>query len=774
MQTCAKFVRENELFREGQSLSHVYSLDHLVMRDPGSALLKRATHARSLVEQYTSLLGEKMQRYYSENLQLLADISKGNAQPSCSLQSTTVTSSTPQVTKDKSYFTSLKDALAFNQVVLIKGATGSGKSTCIPTALLDTNPDGKIIVSEPRRVAAISLARYQQQTAPDNLRHTIAYAIRFQSTVTDETRLIYQTDGVTLQYLLDDPCMLKVSYLILDEIHERSSNQILLLAMVLRVIKYNPRIRIILMSATLNEVHLLQYVRRYTTSATISLDGPKYATESIFLPCREDYILQIVDEVANIHSTSDNLDDGILVFLSGTDDITVCLALLWERLSTLGERHGEKSWLVIPFHSKIPVNQSLYPFMPVVGRRKIILATNVAETSITIPGIRYVIDSGLQKRMVFLPEHNANVLVVIPITYSSHMQRRGRVGRMQHGTCIFLYPKHVAEHEMLANPHSVLQFESIDQIYLMLQAFLWRFERLFPSFPLHLEFTDLIDHVDSARLAITKQGLYYSYLLMAHKPFLKTHQLSLYISVAGLTATSLPVSPRIALFLIVARHYGIQKEACLIAAGLEIGWDDLLGSNNTLSLCQGSDHLSLLYALTGAPSKTSISFPSHHQATQIARQLENALEKAFNLHRDTLLNFLHSHMNVPDITANNNLATETGDILKLCLVLTSHMTIAQRTSGGFRTLFSGAIVNPSRWSACAGTTSRFLLYDHSIAIANKAIAICCTEISEDMLRLNKRLLVGTAFEVASHSSEAAAATAATTTTKLGFRRNIKR
>lgn len=770
MRPYAQFIYEEELFGKEQLRSSTYSLDHLVMRDPGSVLLKRATHARSLVRQHALTLGKKIEQYYSENSKYLADISKREALPFSSMQNTAKISSTSQLNTNKNFLISLKNALTSNQVVLVKGATGSGKSTCIPAALLETDPHGKIIVSEPRRVAAISLAKYQQQTLPSNLRHTVAYAIRFQSTVTHETKLLYQTDGVTLQYLLDDPCMLEVSYLIIDEIHERSSNQILLLAIVLRVIKYNPRIRVILMSATLDEAHLLQYIHKYTTSATISLDSPKYSTDLTFLPCREDYISQIIDEVVNIHSTSSNLNDGILVFLSGTDDIHICLALLWERLSTMGnETYRDRSWIVIPFHSKIPDNQSLYPFMCIIGKRKIILATNIAETSITIPGIKYIIDTGLQKRMIFLPEHNANVLIVIPITYSSHMQRRGRVGRMQNGTCIFLYPKHVAEREMLTNPHSVLQLESADYIYLMLQAFLWRFKKLFPSFPLCLEFTDLIDHIDSARLATTRQILYYNYLLIACKSSLEIRQPSLYISIVGLAATSLPVSPRIALFLIVSRHYGVHREACLIAAGLEVGCEDLLSTNNTFSLCPGSDHLSLLYALITVPSKTDISSQSHHQAIHIAHQLEETLEKVFNLHGDMLTNFLDSHMQVPDLTTNINLATETSDILKLCLVLTSHMTISQRTSAGFRTLFSGTIVNLSRWSACAGTTSNFLLYDHSIAIANKATAICCTEISDSMLKFNKRLVIDSQFKANLHNTEAAAPV-----TKLSFRRNLKR
>lgn len=773
MRPCVQFIRDHELFGEEHTSLSLHNLDLQVIRDPGSVLLKRSIHSRSVVDQHASALGEKVQRYYSKNMQLLADLCKNNTLSS-SVWAVKSLSCGPQLGKDWAYFASLQKALASNQVVLVKGATGSGKSTCIPAALLSTEPQGRIIVSEPRRVAAISLAGYQQQALPGNLRQAVAYAVRFQSTVTPETKLIYQTDGVTLQYLLDDPCLLNVSYLILDEIHERSSNQILLLAIVLRVIRYNPRVHVILMSATLDEVQLLQYVRRYTASTSISLDNPQYSTDVSFQPCREDYILQIVDEIVTLHTTNTSLDDGILVFLSGADDIAVCLALLWERLSVLGAgKQGGRPWVVIPFHSKIPAQQAMYPFSPITGRRRIILATNVAETSVTIPGIRYVIDSGLQKRMVYLPEHSTSVLVVVPITMSSHMQRRGRVGRTQHGTCIFLYPKYVAENEMLINPHSSLQFEPTDHIYLMLQSFSQRFKESFPSFSFCLETTDLLDLVDSAKLSLTKQILYYTYLLTKAKSSSVTHKPTLCISVAGLAATLLPVSPRTALFLMVAYYYGVQREACLIAAGLEVGWDDLLGASSAPPLCQGSDHLSLLYTLVGPLPKTGMASQSYHQANRVARQLEDVLDKILKLHKDTLFEFLRSYVQLPDLMSNTSLAAETGDIIKLCLALTSHMTVAQRTSSGFRTLFSGAIVNPSGKSSCAGTTSNFLVYNHSIIIANKATAICCTEVSERMIKLNRWLAIGTPLEVVSQVSKEIPK-AESQTTKLSFRRNVKR
>lgn len=770
MRPYVRFLRDQELFGEEPAFVPVQNLDLQVIRDPGSILLKRSIHARSIVEQHSSILGERVQRYYNENLQLLTDLSKSAKQSATFMQDVADNSSSLPLSRGEGCFTTLKDALASNQVILVKGATGSGKSTRIPATLLGAAPSGKIIVSEPRRVAAISLAGYQQRTLPDNLHNRVAYAVRFQSTITPETKLIYQTDGVTLQYLLEDPCLLNVSYLILDEIHERSSNQILLLAIVLRVIKYNPKVRVILMSATVDETQLLQYVRRYTATTSISLDSPAYSVDVSFLPCREDYISQVVDEVTSLHATNDCLDDGILVFLSGADDIAVCLALLWEQLSTLGNgKHAENSWVIIPFHSKIPTQQALYPFTSFTNKRKIILATNVAETSVTIPGIKYVIDSGLQKRMIFLPEHSANVLVVVPITQSSHMQRKGRVGRTQHGTCIFLYPKHVVEHDMLTTPHSSLHFETIDHIYLMLQSFSRQFRKLFPSFSLCLEFTDLIDQVDSTRLSITKQALYYNYLITPASAPSLTYQPVLCISTVGLAVTSLPVSPKTALFLIVAHHYGVQREACLIAAGLEVGLDEILGSSNAPSLLQGSDHLSLLYTLIGASPKTGAFPQSHYQAKQIARQLEDILDKIVNMHGHALSDFLCSDMKLPDLATNALLATETGDIIKLCLALTSHMTVAQRTSAGFCVLFSGSLVNPSRRSACAGTMSRFLLYDHSIATANKVTAICCTEVSESMLRFNRRLTISTPLELVSQTSKATPQT-----TKLGFRRNIKR
>lgn len=331
---------------------------------------------------------------------------------------------------------------------IIIGQTGCGKSTQLTQFLYQAGwctQNQKIACTQPRRVAVINLAQRVAEEMGEGLGDLVGYTVRFEDLSSPtRTKIKYLTDGVLFREVLMDPLLSSYSVIIIDEAHERSTYTDLLLGVLKKIQLIRPELRIIICSATIDAQHFKDYFNYNPTlnlqedkCNIISLEGRMYPVEIVYKDQPvEDYLSAVVSTAMEIHLTQPKGD--ILIFLTGREEIDeVCSRLLEEsdRLPSLGLKLRS-----IPFHAGLSPEEQLYAFeSPRSDVRKIVVATNVAEASVTIDGIVYVIDSGLVKVRMYNPLKEMDVLTVVPISKASAIQRSGRAGRTKAGKCFRLY-----------------------------------------------------------------------------------------------------------------------------------------------------------------------------------------------------------------------------------------------------------------------------------------------------------------------------------------------
>ncbi|RKP34858.1 putative ATP-dependent RNA helicase DHX33-like protein [Dimargaris cristalligena] len=336
--------------------------------------------------------------------------------------------------------------------VIIVGETGSGKTTQIPQYILEAGwaQYGAIAVTQPRRVAATSLARRVAEEAGTKLGQRVGYTVRFDDTSSPHTKLKYLTDGMLMREILSDPLLHRYNYVLLDEAHERTLRTDILFGMLKDIqskrhqLKPNgsatttPRIvdelKIIVMSATLDAERFAKY---FNNAEILYVEGRQFPVR-VFntLEPQPDYLDSALVTALQIHTEQGPGD--VLVFLTGQEEIENLEKLLLEQRQRLPAE--AQDLLVCPLFAALPPAQQALVFTPAPPRtRKIILATNIAETSITLPGIRYVIDTGVHKSRGYSSKIGIESLLVAPISKSSARQRTGRAGREALGYCYRLY-----------------------------------------------------------------------------------------------------------------------------------------------------------------------------------------------------------------------------------------------------------------------------------------------------------------------------------------------
>ncbi|TKR80545.1 hypothetical protein L596_014603 [Steinernema carpocapsae] len=339
----------------------------------------------------------------------------------------------------------LLEALRKNETTLIVGETGSGKSTQIPQMCLDAglSLEGKIAITQPRRVAAVTLAQRVASELQSDLGDLVGYKVRFDNMITDQTKVAFLTDGMLLREALHSSMLMEYSMVIIDEAHERSLHTDVLLAVVKlcqqqrNAAELEP-LRIVIMSATMDTV---LYSKYFDGAPVYYIKGRTHPIEmfygnSISNGSEEDYVYNSLLTVMRIHQR-EPIGDGILVFLTGQDEIEGACKRITELNSKM-----EKGILAVPLYAALSPLQQRKAFEPhPPNERKVIFSTNIAETSLTIPGIRIVVDSGRVKMKTFTPENSINVLRVVPISQAQANQRAGRAGREAPGKCYRVYPK---------------------------------------------------------------------------------------------------------------------------------------------------------------------------------------------------------------------------------------------------------------------------------------------------------------------------------------------
>ncbi|KAJ4338010.1 Salivary acidic proline-rich phosphoprotein 1/2 [Ascochyta clinopodiicola] len=372
---------------------------------------------------------------------------------------------------------SIKAALKKNNVLVLTGETGSGKSTQVPQFLLDEKWCTKCIaITQPRRVAAISLARrvaeemgsYMGSQSP---MAKVGYSVRFDNATGPNTKIKFLTEGMLLQEMLRDPIMSQYSAVVVDEVHERSVNVDLILGFLKNLVsdieqsgkKRQQPLKVVIMSATADVEALVGFFDDSGASEKVSsasdgdvtmenaseqaitsrvskcfVEGRQFPVKTVHLPSpTQDWVEAALKLIFQIHY-KEPLPGDILVFLTGQDTI--------EGLEKLVNDYAEgmdaevPKLLVLPLFAALPQHAQQRIFEPTpVRTRKVILATNIAETSVTVPGVRYVIDCGKSKTKQFRSRLGLESLLVKPISKSAAIQRKGRAGREAPGQCYRLY-----------------------------------------------------------------------------------------------------------------------------------------------------------------------------------------------------------------------------------------------------------------------------------------------------------------------------------------------
>ncbi|AEL18989.1 ATP-dependent RNA helicase [Borreliella bissettiae] len=334
------------------------------------------------------------------------------------------------------YKDELIKVLKKHNVLIVESPTGSGKTTQLPRIIYEAGfaKLGKIGVTQPRRIATVSIAEYIARHIGVNVGEEVGYKIRFEEITSPKTKIKLMTDGVLLQELKKDTLLYEYDVIIIDEAHERSLNIDFILGLIKDISRKRDDFKIIVSSATINTKIFSKY---FNNAPVVSIETITYPVQIIYNPpllnTSKGMILKIKEIVLNV--IKEKKAGDILIFLSGEKEIK-------ETIKELQELNSRKKLIIFPLYGRMPKEAQEQIFMPTPkNKRKIIVSTNIAETSITVENIKIVIDSGKVKTNKFQTKTHTYSLQEVPISKSSATQRAGRAGRLSKGTCYRLYKR---------------------------------------------------------------------------------------------------------------------------------------------------------------------------------------------------------------------------------------------------------------------------------------------------------------------------------------------
>ncbi|KAK9337171.1 P-loop containing nucleoside triphosphate hydrolase protein [Lipomyces starkeyi] len=366
------------------------------------------------------------------------------------------------------YRDELLDAFENFQIVIIVGETGSGKTTQLPQYLHEAGytKDGKKVgCTQPRRVAAISVAQRVAEEMGVKLGNEVGYSIRFEDKTSDKTVLKYMTDGMLLREFLTDPELSGYSALMIDEAHERTLHTDILFGLLKDIVRFRKDLRLLISSATMDAQKFSEF---FDDAPIFQIPGRRYPVDIYYTPQPEaNYIQAAVNTIFQIHTSKQKGD--ILVFLTGQDEIETMQENIQDICYKLGNKIQEV--IVCPIYANLPPDQQTKIFEPTPkNARKVVLATNIAETSITIDGIVYVIDPGYVKENVYNPRSGMESLVVTQCSQASANQRAGRAGRVGPGKCFRLFTKWAYFNELPQSTTPEIQRTNLESVVLVLMS----------------------------------------------------------------------------------------------------------------------------------------------------------------------------------------------------------------------------------------------------------------------------------------------------------------
>ncbi|GBG34409.1 ATP-dependent RNA helicase DHX8 [Hondaea fermentalgiana] len=363
--------------------------------------------------------------------------------------------------------TTLCEAFMQNQILVVVGETGSGKTTQMTQYLAEMGFTKRGIVgcTQPRRVAAVSVAKRVAEEVGCRVGQEVGYTIRFEDCTGPETAIKYMTDGMLMREMLMDGDLKRYSCIMLDEAHERNVSTDVLFALLKKLVQRRKDFRLIVTSATLDAEKFSQY---FLDAKIFTIPGRTFPVDIMYAKEAEnDYVDAALVTVMQIHLNEGEGD--ILLFLTGQEEIDTACEVLYQRMQRLGR--SAPPLIILPAYGSLPSEMQSRIFEPAPrGSRKLIVATNIAEASITVDGIHYVVDPGMSKINAYNPKLGMDSLVVTPISQASARQRAGRAGRTGPGKCFRLYTELAYKTEMLPTNVPEIQRTNLGNVVLQLKS----------------------------------------------------------------------------------------------------------------------------------------------------------------------------------------------------------------------------------------------------------------------------------------------------------------
>ncbi|MCU1396436.1 MAG: ATP-dependent helicase HrpA [Ilumatobacteraceae bacterium] len=443
-------------------------------------------------------------------------------------------------------------AIGEHQVVIVAGETGSGKSTQLPKLCLELGRGvlGLIGHTQPRRVAARTIAERVAEELGTELGAAVGYTVRFTDRVGDNTYVKVMTDGILLAEIQRDRTLSRYDTLIIDEAHERSLNIDFLLGYLAQLLPQRPDLKLIVTSATIDTARFSEH---FANAPIIEVTGRTYPVEVRYRPLVDDDAPDERDQTQAVCDAIDELEregpGDVLVFLSGEREIHDTA----EALRQLERRSGGTSLEVLPLYARLSSAEQHRIFQPHTGRR-IVLSTNVAETSLTVPGVRYVVDAGAARISRYSHRLKVQRLPIEPVSQASANQRAGRCGRVAPGICIRLYSEDDFESRPAFTEPEILR-TNLASVILQMTAIGLGDVAAFP----------FLDPPDGRAI---RDGVALLEELGALDP--DQPEDARRLTPLGRRLAVLPIDPRLARMVLEADRHGCVREVMIIASALSI------------------------------------------------------------------------------------------------------------------------------------------------------------------------------------------------------------
>ncbi|KAK8944099.1 putative pre-mRNA-splicing factor ATP-dependent RNA helicase [Platanthera zijinensis] len=607
------------------------------------------------------------------------------------------------------YREELLQAINDHQILVIVGETGSGKTTQIPQYLHEAGftKDGKKIgCTQPRRVAAMSVSARVSQEMGVKLGHEVGYSIRFEDCTSEKTILKYMTDGMLLREFLGEPDLASYSVIMVDEAHERTLSTDILFGLVKDIARFRKDLKLLISSATLDAEKFSDF---FDSAPIFKIPGRRYPVDVHFTTAPEaDYIDAAIVTVLQIHVTQPAGD--ILVFLTGQEEIETIDEILKHRTRGLGTKIAEL--IICPIYANLPTELQAKIFEPTPeGARKVVLATNIAETSLTIDGIKYVVDPGFCKIKSYNPRTGMESLLINPISKASAMQRAGRSGRTGPGKCFRLYTAYNYENDLDDNTIPEIQRSNLANVVLSLK-----------SLGIHdLVNFDFMDPPPSEAVLKALEQLYALNALNSRGELTKV----------GRRMAEFPLDPMLSKMIVASDGYKCSEEIISIAAMLSVGNSifyrpkdkQVHADNARLNFHTGNvgDHIALLNVYNAWKEtnfstqwcyENYIQVRSMKRARDIRDQLEGLLERV-----------------EIEITSNPH---ELDPIKKAITAGFFHHTARLQKTGAYRTIKNPQTVHIHPSSGLAQVLPRWAIY-HELVLTSKEYMRQVTELKPEWL-----------------------------------------